>query len=97
MGMKVKYPIIVKVDNVGAIFMSENISATNRTRHVDARYHFVYELVEDGLILIQFVCTKDNKADPFTKNVKTEIYENSIDSYMVGKDGFSLRKGVMKN
>ena len=97
MGMKVKYPIIVKVDNVGAIFMSENISATNRTRHVDARYHFVYELVEDGLILIQFVCTKDNKADPFTKNVKTEIYENSIDSYMVSKDGFSLREGVMNN
>jgi hypothetical protein len=42
LGMKVKYPIIVKVDNIGAIFMSENITATNRTRHIDARYHFVH-------------------------------------------------------
>jgi hypothetical protein len=88
LGMKVKYPIIVKVDNVGAIFMSENITATNRTRHIDARYHFVHELVEDGLILIQFVCTKENKADPFTKNVKTEVYATSIDSYMVNKNEF---------
>jgi hypothetical protein len=56
LGMKVKYHIIVKVDNIGAIFMLENITATNRTRHIDARYHFVHELVEDGLILIQFVC-----------------------------------------
>ena len=98
LGMKVQYPIIVKVDNVGAIFMSENITATNRTRHIDARYHFVHELVEDGVILIQFVRTKDNKADPYTKNVKAdiqdEIYASSIDGYMVSKDEFDLREGV---
>ena len=98
LGMKVKYPIIVKVDNVGAIFMSENITATNRTRHIDTRYHFVYELVEDGVILIQFVRTKANKADPYTKNVKADIqdaiYVDSIEGYMISKNEFSLREGV---
>ena len=32
-GMKLVFPIIVYVDNVGAIFMAENITATRRTRH----------------------------------------------------------------
>ena len=98
LGMKVRYPIIVKVDNVGAIFMAENITATNRTRHIEARYHFFHELIEDGVILVQFVRTKENKADPFTKNSKAdiqdEIYADSVDGYMISKDEFHFREGV---
>jgi hypothetical protein len=41
MGIKVKKPIIVCVNNVGATFMSENVTATSRTKHVDARYHYI--------------------------------------------------------
>jgi hypothetical protein len=42
-------------DNVGAIFMAENATATARTKHVDARYHFVREYVESGFLKIVFV------------------------------------------
>ena len=41
MFIKVKLSIIVRCDNVGAIFMAENSSSGVRTRHVDTRYHFV--------------------------------------------------------
>ena len=34
-------PITVRVDNVGAIFMSENLNTSNRSNHVDTRYRFV--------------------------------------------------------
>ena len=37
-GIKVALPIIVRVDNLGAIFMSENVSVSQRTKHVDIRY-----------------------------------------------------------
>jgi hypothetical protein len=40
-GIKVKYPTTMHVDNIGAIFMSENGSATKQTRHVYTRYRFV--------------------------------------------------------
>jgi hypothetical protein len=53
--VQVKIPIIVKTDNVGAIFKSENASTGVRTRHVDTRYHFVQEFIEDGFIKIEFV------------------------------------------
>jgi hypothetical protein len=34
MKIKVKLPVTVQVDNVGAIFMSKNTSTSNRTKHV---------------------------------------------------------------
>jgi hypothetical protein len=49
-GVDVKLPIVVRCDNVGAVFMAENSNSGARTRHIDTRYHFVGEHVEDGLI-----------------------------------------------
>ena len=37
MKIQVRLPIIVRVDNVGAIFMSKNVTTMNRTKHVDVR------------------------------------------------------------
>jgi hypothetical protein len=45
--IKVNLPIVVKMDNIGAIFMSENASTGFRTRHVDTRYHFVREFIKE--------------------------------------------------
>jgi len=74
-GVKVKFPIIVRVDNVGAIFMAENVTNSQRTKHVDIRYHFVREFVVDGYIKIIFVKTEENRADMFTKNVSGGRYQ----------------------
>ena len=60
MGLKVMTPIVVRVDNVGAIFMAENMSTGQRTRYVDIRYKFVREFVEDEFLKIIFVKTADN-------------------------------------
>ena len=73
MSLEFKLPITVRVYNVGAIFMSENVTTSNRTKHVNSRYRFVNEFVEDGFIEIVFVNTKDNVADIFTKNTSGEI------------------------
>jgi hypothetical protein len=40
-GINVMLPIVVRCDNVGAIFMAENSSSGVCTRHVDTRYHFI--------------------------------------------------------
>ena len=74
LGMQLRFPRILRVENVGAIFMSENNTATVRTRHVDARYNFVREYIAEGHIKIIFVKTADNLSDGFTKNVTQEVY-----------------------
>ena len=73
LGIQVKSPVTVHVDNMGAIFMSENSSSGGRTRHIDTRYHFVRELVEDKVLEVIFVKSAENKADGFTKNLTVEL------------------------
>jgi hypothetical protein len=88
MEIPVKIPIIVRMDNVGAIFMTENASTTSRTKHVDIRYHFVREFVEEGFLKIIFVKSTENLADGFTKNVNHETYSRHIESYVSEKENW---------
>jgi hypothetical protein len=82
MEVDVKLPIVVGCDNVGAIFMAENSSSGIRTRHIDTRYHFVREHVEDRLIKIVFVKLSINDADMFMKNVGKEAYEKHVNKFL---------------
>ena len=41
MGFEVETPVTVFVDNIGAIYMTENEVSSNRTKHIDIRYHFI--------------------------------------------------------
>jgi hypothetical protein len=86
MGLKVKTPIVVNVDNVGAMFMSENMTTSQRTRHVDIRYNYVREFVEDKFLKIVFVKTENNVSDEFTKNLSGELYEKHTPQHVVRKD-----------
>ena len=72
MGFEVKSPITVRVDNIGAIFMSENVTTSDRTKHIDTRFRFVNEFIADGFIEVIFVRTKENVADIFTKNTNAD-------------------------
>jgi len=57
----VKFPIIMRVDNIRAIFMSINIMTSQRTKYIDIGYYFVWKFVEDRFIKkIIFVQTKVN-------------------------------------
>ena len=87
-GMKLIFPIIVYVDNVKAIFMAENNTATQRTRHIDARYHFVRKYILEGYIKIQFVRSEDNYSDVFTKNVKQDVYQRHYPTYLSDRTHF---------
>ena len=61
--------------------MAKNQSSSQRTKHVDVRYHFVREFVEDGIVKVKFVRSEDNKADVFTKNVRNDL-NNKLTNYM---------------
>jgi hypothetical protein len=59
-GIEVKLPIIVKTGNVGAMFMAQNSSSGVRTRHIDTRYHFVRENLDNRIIKIEFIKSVEN-------------------------------------
>jgi len=89
-GIEVKLPVIVRVDNVGAILMAENLTTSQCTKHVDIRYHFVREFVEDRFIRIIFVRTTENTADIFTKNVSGPLHEKHSGEFIGTKESLGI-------
>ena len=76
MNIEVELPITVDVDNVGAIWLSNNRSTSDRTKHIDIRTSFVKEYQEDEKIIIKFVKSEENEADIFTKITTNVIFSN---------------------
>ena len=67
MNIEVELPITVHVDNVGPIWLSNNRTTGDRTKHIDIRTSFVEEYQEDGKIIIKFVKSGENDADTNVK------------------------------
>ena len=72
--IKVPLPIKVQVDNVGAIWLANNSSVSERTKHVDLRAHFVRDMIKDQVIEINFVKSAENDSDIMTKNQQGQHY-----------------------
>lgn len=94
LGIKVKLPIIVRVDNVGAIYLAHNATSGPRTKHVDIRYHFVRDYIEDGVIKILFVKSTDNDSDIYTKNLGEDLFDKHSKRYVepIVVNGKGVRK-----
>lgn len=85
-------PGVIYEDNQGAIFMSRNKQVSQRTKHIDLRYHFLRDFTNDGregcargkLIKVN---GKENYSDIMTKNVDGNTFE------YLGED---LDKGIKR-
>jgi hypothetical protein len=73
---------VVKTDNISVMFMARNVSTGVRTLHVDTRYHFIRERVEEGTIKIEFVRSCDNNSNIFMRNVNQEMYERHVKKFL---------------
>jgi hypothetical protein len=60
-------PVKMYCDNQGAIALVKNPVKHGRSKHIDIRYHFTREHVENGTIELEYVPSNFNLADPFTK------------------------------
>ena len=78
----VEYPIIVHVDNIGAIFLSDNTSAYQQTKHINVRHHFIHDYVGDGTVKIKFGPFEENMADSFTNNLSNGPFESITSRYV---------------
>ena len=54
LGIPVKTPITLHVDNMGAIFMAENATSNQRMHHIDVKHRFLVDLTEEGFLDVVF-------------------------------------------
>nr|GFA46800.1 hypothetical protein [Tanacetum cinerariifolium] len=62
-------------DNKSAIALCCNNVQHSRSKHIDIRYHFIKEQVENGVIKLYFVNTEYQLADLFTKALSRDRIE----------------------
>ena len=65
--------IKVFVDNDGAISLANNPLSPARTKHIDTRFHFIWELTKSKTISVEYVPTKEQYADILTKALTDAI------------------------
>ena len=54
-------------DNTSAINLSKNLVQHSKSKHMEIRYHFIRDLVEDKVVCLEFIHIDNQKADIFTK------------------------------
>jgi hypothetical protein len=85
MGLKVKLPMILEMDNKGAVNPANNWSVGGQTKHVDMRQCFLRELKESKIMDIHWIKGAENKADVFTKNLDGPAFIKCIKT-LIGQD-----------
>ena len=83
-------PITLYCDNKSAINISKNTVMHTKTKHIAIKYHYVRELVQDKEVKMEYVHTKKQIANIFTKALPKDAHE-----YLRGKLGvIPLSKAV---
>ena len=59
----------INCDSMSAIYLVKNQVYHARTKHIDVRFHFVQEILDEGDIKLQKIHTKENFADMLIKVV----------------------------
>ena len=77
-GEPLEEPIVIHEDNQGAIAMAKNPVDHARTKHIDIRYHFVREGVQNGVIVLKYVATDEMIADILTKPLPKHRFEKLV-------------------
>jgi hypothetical protein len=68
-------PIPIYCDNTSAISISKNPVMHSKTKHIPIKYHFLWEQVAEKNIRVEYVGTKEQVADIFTKPLPWEAFE----------------------
>ena len=86
-GLHVKKPMILKVDNRGAVGLANSWTVGGRTRHVEVCQYFLCELKEEGLVLVEWISGENMSSDIFTKNPAVATFKKHVTAFC-GEDQY---------
>jgi hypothetical protein len=75
LGLQVQFGSLVYGDNQSTIAVSQNGVKGERTKHVDVKYHFITQTVEEGAVKLKWIPTAEQQADIFTKALAPPVFE----------------------
>ena len=79
---KVVDPRILYCENSGVVAQAKEPRNHRKGKHIDRKYHLVREIVSRGDIIVEKIASEDNQVDPFTKALKTKVFDSHV--YNIG-------------
>ena len=74
--VKYEHPIIINCDNTSTINMSKNLVTHSKTKHIPIKHRFLRELVSQKAVKLEYVDTKEEFDNIFTKPLPNESFEH---------------------
>ena len=71
----------MSIYKVGAILLSEITSVSQWKNHKEIRHRIIQDYVKDGTAKIKIFRSKENLADPFTKNLCNGSFQSLVAGY----------------
>lgn len=74
-------PTDIWCDNQSCIKLSENPVFHDKSKHIEVRYHYIRDMVEKGVVKLQYLATDLQVADVLTKllsKVKLEYFREKL-------------------
>lgn len=84
LGIDLPLPITLHEDNQGCIALSKNPVNHSRNKHIDVKYHYIREQVENGFFILYYIETKKQLADFLTKPLNRVAFLRNRDAVMGG-------------
>lgn len=76
-----KQPIVIFEDNESVRKIVKGTSKSNRTKHINVRYHFIRDYIKNGMVTCEYCPTEEMTADLLTKpliRIKLEKFRNDM-------------------
>eukprot|EP01084_Bolivina_argentea_P110498 197283_1 len=81
------FHVIIHEDSRAASLMAKGESSMKRSKHVDVRYHFIKDSVQQGKIVIEDVPTRGQLADTLTKVLPCDKHQHFVKRVMGNNEG----------
>jgi GTP cyclohydrolase III len=65
---------MLKIDNQSTIELSKNLVFLDRSKHIDTKYDFIRQCVEEGRVRVEHIDTNQQLADILTKSHEYDCY-----------------------
>jgi len=83
LGVKIPLPMKILSDNQGATFIVNNPVCHSKMKHIAMDFHFVREKSEEGIVKVNHIAGKSQKADILTKLLPPKTF-SLLSSKLVG-------------
>ena len=74
--VKYEHLIVINCDNKSAINISKNLVMHSKTKNIPIKYHFLRDQVSQKVVKLEYVDTKEQVVDIFTKPLPKEAFEH---------------------